>query len=61
VVARLNREFRAVLEIPEIRKRLGDTGGDVRASSPEELARHVEGEIAKWKRVVVEKKIEVTP
>jgi tripartite-type tricarboxylate transporter receptor subunit TctC len=61
VVARLNREYRAVLEIPEIRKRLGDTGGDVRASSPEELARHVEDEIAKWKRVVADKKIEVQP
>ena len=60
-VARLNRELRAVLAMPEISKRLAETGGDVRPSSPDELARHVEGEIAKWKRVVVEKKIEVIP
>jgi tripartite-type tricarboxylate transporter receptor subunit TctC len=60
-VARLNKELRAVLGMPEINRRLAETGGDVRPSSPEELGRHVEGEIAKWKRVVAEKKIEVTP
>ena len=60
-VARLNKELRAVLGMPEINRRLAETGGDVRPSSPGELARHVEGEIAKWKRVVAEKKIEVTP
>lgn len=59
VVARLNRELRAVLELPDIGKRLVDTGGEVRPSSPDELGRHVELEIAKWKRVVAEKKIEV--
>jgi tripartite-type tricarboxylate transporter receptor subunit TctC len=61
VVARLNKEIRAVLAIPEINKRLSETGGDVRPSSPEELARHVEDEIRKWKKVVAEKKIEVVP
>lgn len=61
VVARLNRELRAVLDLPEIRKRLSETGGDVRGSTPEELARHIGDEIAKWKRVVAEKKIEVAP
>ena len=59
VVSRLNRELRAVLELPDIGKRLVDTGGEVRPSSPDELGRHVEREIAKWKRVVAEKKIEV--
>jgi tripartite-type tricarboxylate transporter receptor subunit TctC len=61
VVSRLNGDLRAVLGTPEISKRLAETGGDVRPSSPEELGRHVESEIAKWKRVVAEKKIEVTP
>lgn len=59
VVARLNREMRSVLELPDINKRLVETGGIVRPTSPEEMARHVSGEIAKWKRVVAEKKIEV--
>jgi tripartite-type tricarboxylate transporter receptor subunit TctC len=59
VVARLNRELRAVLGSPDVAKRLIDTGGEVRPSNPDELGHHVEGEIAKWKRVVAEKKIEV--
>jgi tripartite-type tricarboxylate transporter receptor subunit TctC len=59
VVARLNRELRAVLGSPDITKRLVDTGGEVRPSSPEELGQHVENEIDKWKRVVAEKKIEI--
>jgi tripartite-type tricarboxylate transporter receptor subunit TctC len=59
VVARLNRELRAALELPDISRRLTETGGVVRPSTPEEMRRHVAGEIAKWKRVVAEKKIEV--
>jgi tripartite-type tricarboxylate transporter receptor subunit TctC len=59
VIARLNRELHAVLALPEINKRLLETGGDVRPSSPEEMGRHVAGDIAKWKRVVAEKKIEL--
>jgi tripartite-type tricarboxylate transporter receptor subunit TctC len=59
VVARLNRELRAVLEVPDIGKRLTETGGVVRPGSPDEMRRHVAGEITKWKRVVADKKIEV--
>jgi hypothetical protein len=47
VIARLNRELHAVLALPEINKRLLETGGDVRPSSPEEMGRHVAGDIAK--------------
>ena len=59
VIARLNRELRAVLGEPDIRKRFIDLGGEARPSSPEEMGRHLEGEIAKWKRIVAEKKIEI--
>ena len=59
VVARLNKEVRAVLADPDIQKRLTDMGGQVTPTSPEEMRRHVEGEIAKWKRIVAERKIEV--
>jgi tripartite-type tricarboxylate transporter receptor subunit TctC len=59
VIARLNRELRVVLEQPDIRKRFIDMGGVVRPSSPEEMGRHLKGEITKWKRIVEEKKIEV--
>ncbi len=59
VIARLNRELHAVLALPDINKRLVETGGIVQPTTPEEMGRHVEGEIAKWKRVVAEKKIEI--
>jgi hypothetical protein len=48
-----------VLALPEINKRLVDTGGDVRPSTPEEMGRHVAADITKWRRVVAEKKIEL--
>lgn len=59
VVARLNRELRAVLALPDIQQRLNDSGGEVRPGSPEELGRHIADEIIKWRRVVTEKKIEI--
>ena len=59
VVARLNREVRAVLALPDVSKRLTDMGGTVKPTSPDEARRHVEGEIAKWKKIVAERKIEV--
>jgi tripartite-type tricarboxylate transporter receptor subunit TctC len=59
VVARLNKEVRAVLALPDIQKRLTDMGGQVTPTSSDEMRRHVEGEIAKWKKIVAERKIEV--
>ena len=59
VIARLNREVRAVLDLPEIRRQLTELGGDVKASTPEAMMRHVEDEIAKWKRVVEARRIEI--
>ena len=59
VVARLNKEVRAVLAQPDIQKRLTDMGGQVTPTSSEQMRRHVEDEIAKWKKIVAERKIEV--
>ena len=59
VVARLNREMRAILDQPDVRKRIADQGGEAHPTSPEEMRRHVEGEISKWKRIVAARKIEV--
>ena len=59
VVARLNKEVRAVLAQPDIQKRLTDMGGQVTPTSSEEMRRHVEDEITKWKKIVAERKIEV--
>jgi len=59
VIERLNRELRAVLDLPDIRRQFTDLGGDVKASTPEAMMQHVTDEIAKWKRVVDARKIEI--
>lgn len=59
VIARLNREVRAVLEELDIRQRFLNMGGVARPSTPEEMGRHLAAEIATWKRIVAEKKIEL--
>lgn len=59
VIERLNSEVRRLLELPEIKTRFAELGGQPLAGSPDEMRRHVEGEIAKWKRVVEARKIEI--
>lgn len=58
VIDKLNREIRAVLELPDVRQRLADLGGVPTPSSPEEMASRIEREIARWKSVVEAKNIE---
>ena len=59
IIARLNREIRAVLADTELRKRLVELGGDVRPNSPEDMRRHVAADIAKWQRIVETRKIQI--
>lgn len=59
VIARLNRELRAVMASNEVIRQFTEAGGDMRPGSPEEMTRHVAEEIAKWRRVVKERKMEV--
>src|SRR2546427_3658494 len=59
IVQRGNREVRRVLALPHVSPRFAEWGGAPGPSSPGEMRRHVEGEIAKWKQVVEAKKIEL--
>ena len=59
VVALLNREVQEVLKQPDINRRFGELGGTVQFTTPDDANRHVSGEIAKWKRIVAQRKIEV--
>jgi len=59
VVERANREVRRVVALPEIAQRFAEWGGTPNASSPEEMRRHVQSEIEKWKQVVETRKIEL--
>ena len=58
-IARINREIRAVVEEPEMRRRLIDQGGTVEPGSPEEMTKKVTADIAKWQRIVAERKLEL--
>lgn len=59
VIAKLNGEMRAILEMPDIRKRFTDLGGAVTPSTPEAFGRHVAAEIAQWKKIATARKIEI--
>jgi tripartite-type tricarboxylate transporter receptor subunit TctC len=59
VVMRVNREIRAVVEEPDIRKRLVEQGNEVRPTTPEEFTNKVATEIAKWREIVTSRGIDV--
>ncbi len=59
VVERLNREVRRVLASPDIAQRFDEWGGTPSPSSPREMGERVESEIAKWKKVVELRRIEL--
>ncbi len=59
VIAKLNREMRAVLGEADIVRRFTDLGGTVTPTTADEFERHVANEIAKWKKIAAAKKIEI--
>jgi tripartite-type tricarboxylate transporter receptor subunit TctC len=52
IVERLNREVRAVLEMPDIKGKLETMGNEVRGSTPDEMRSMIAGEIIRWKQVI---------
>ena len=52
IVTRLNSEFTRVLATPAVRQRIADLGGDVVASTPEQLARHIGAEVSRWGQTI---------
>jgi tripartite-type tricarboxylate transporter receptor subunit TctC len=52
IVERLNRELRAVLDMPEIKGKLETMGNEVRAGSAGEMRTMIAAEIARWKQVI---------
>jgi tripartite-type tricarboxylate transporter receptor subunit TctC len=51
VVKRIRDDIAGVLQIPDVRKRLNDLGGDPSGMPTEEFARMVRSEIEKWNNV----------
>ena len=52
IVARLNLEVNAVLDMPEVREQLGSLGFEVRRSTQEEFAAFVQQQITRWREAV---------
>jgi tripartite-type tricarboxylate transporter receptor subunit TctC len=59
IIARLNAEVRRAIEVPQVRARLESLGGDVRATSPQEMRDLVASQLALWARVAREANIQV--
>jgi tripartite-type tricarboxylate transporter receptor subunit TctC len=58
VVDRLNKEISAIVESPEMKKKLQEQGVDADAMTPDELAALFRSETAKWGKVIRDMKIQ---
>jgi tripartite-type tricarboxylate transporter receptor subunit TctC len=54
ITARLNSEINKALQAPDLQKKLSDQGADVAGSTPDQFAKLVRDEIARWGKVVKE-------
>ena len=59
IIEQLNREVRRILELPDIRQRFTEGGGEASPTSPEDMRRLIISDIAKWQRLMKERKIEM--
>jgi tripartite-type tricarboxylate transporter receptor subunit TctC len=57
IVQRLNAETRKALQVPAVKARLEEMGGEARGSTPQEMAALVAAEVQRWSRVVADAKI----
>ncbi|HUQ76674.1 MAG TPA: tripartite tricarboxylate transporter substrate binding protein [Burkholderiales bacterium] len=57
VVGRMQKEIARVIELPDVKQRLLEQGGDTVGSTPEELDKVVKGELLKWTDVIREARI----
>jgi tripartite-type tricarboxylate transporter receptor subunit TctC len=50
-IDRINRDFTAVLAMPDVRERLAGMGMDITPGTSAEFDRYLRAEIAQWKKV----------
>jgi tripartite-type tricarboxylate transporter receptor subunit TctC len=58
IVKTLNTEILYALQQPQVRDKLEAIGNEVRGSTPDEMRSWVAGEIAKWRKVIDDAKVE---
>ncbi len=59
VVDRINAAVKKTVEMPEVKKRIEDTGSIIIANSPAEFARQIQDELATYKKVVMLQKLKL--
>jgi tripartite-type tricarboxylate transporter receptor subunit TctC len=57
IVQRLHEETQKALQLPAVRARLEEMGGEARGSTPQEMTAMVASEVQRWTRVVADAKI----
>jgi tripartite-type tricarboxylate transporter receptor subunit TctC len=57
IVLRLNKELAAAVASPEVSKRFDELGIDPRPSTPEELQKIYDTDVARWRKVITDAKI----
>ena len=57
IIARLNRELNAVLQIPDLREKLAAQGIEITGGTPAALRAEIEDEIVKWGKVIADARI----
>jgi tripartite-type tricarboxylate transporter receptor subunit TctC len=57
IVDKINAAVRKAVEIPEVKKRIEDTGSLIVANSPEQFAAQIAAEFEVYKKVVVQQKL----
>ena len=59
IIERMQKEVARVIQLPDVKQKLLEQGGDTVGSSPEQLDRVVKGELKRWAEVVRAAKIKV--
>jgi tripartite-type tricarboxylate transporter receptor subunit TctC len=59
IVRKLNAAIAESLKLPDVAKRLAADGSTPIGSTPEEFSAHIKSEIAKWRKLVKEAKLEL--
>ncbi|MEK7231017.1 MAG: tripartite tricarboxylate transporter substrate binding protein [Pseudomonadota bacterium] len=52
IVNKLNAEINRILQLPDVRERLGSLGAEIVGGTPREFADHIKREIPKWAKVI---------
>ena len=52
IVSKLSAEINRILQLPDVRERLGSLGAEIIGGTPREFAAHIKREIPKWAKVI---------